>query len=43
MTKERSDDKLHFGPVWDFDIAFDNDNRIYPVLEKKDFIKERLE
>ena len=38
MTKERSDDKLHFGPVWDFDIAFDNDNRIYPVLEKKDFI-----
>lgn len=38
MTKERSDDKLYFGPVWDFDISFDNDNRIYPVLEKKDFI-----
>ena len=38
MTKERSDDKLYFGPVWDFDISFDNDDRIYPVLEKKDFI-----
>ena len=38
MTKERNDDKFYFGPVWDFDISFDNDNRVYPVLEKKDFI-----
>ena len=35
LTKERLDDKFYFGPVWDFDIAFDNDKRIYPVLEKK--------
>ena len=38
MTKEREDDKFYFGPVWDFDISFDNDMRVYPVLEKKDFI-----
>ena len=38
MTKERNEDKLYFGPVWDFDTAFDNDKRIYPVLEKKNFI-----
>ena len=38
ITKERSDDKFYFGPVWDFDISFDNDMRVYPVLEKKDFI-----
>ena len=38
MTKERNDDKFYFGPVWDFDISFDNDQRFYPVLEKKDFI-----
>jgi hypothetical protein len=38
MTKERLEDKFYFGPVWDFDIAFDNDIRIYPVLEKKNFI-----
>ena len=38
ITKERLEDKFYFGPVWDFDIAFDNDKRIYPVLEKKNFI-----
>ena len=38
MTKERNEDKFCIGPVWDFDIAFDNDKRIYPVLEKKNFI-----
>ena len=38
MTKEREDDKIYFGPVWDFDISFDNDNRVYSVLDKKDFI-----
>ena len=38
MTKERSDDKFYFGPVWDFDLGFDNDMRVYPTLEKKDFI-----
>lgn len=38
MTKERLEDKFYFGPVWDFDIAFDNDKRVYPSLEKKNFI-----
>ncbi|MBP3600922.1 MAG: CotH kinase family protein [Alistipes sp.] len=27
MYKERGDQKLYTGPVWDFDIAFDNDKR----------------
>lgn len=31
MYKERSDPKLYTGPVWDFDLAFDNDMRTYPV------------
>ena len=38
ITKERLEDKFSFGPVWDFDIAFDNDKRVYPALEKKNFI-----
>ena len=38
MTKERNDDKFYFGPVWDFDISFDNDNRVSPVLQIKDFV-----
>ena len=38
LTKERLDDKFYFGPVWDFDIAFDNDIRVYPAVEKKNFI-----
>ena len=28
MYKHRSDPKLYEGPVWDYDIAFNNDNRI---------------
>jgi hypothetical protein len=31
MYKQRGDDRFYFGPVWDFDLAFENDNRIYPV------------
>lgn len=37
MSKEREDGKFYFGPVWDFDLGFDNNERVYPVLEKKDF------
>jgi len=29
MSKERGVDFFVIGPVWDFDIAFNNDNRIY--------------
>jgi hypothetical protein len=38
MTKERNEDKIRFGPVWDYDLSFDNDVRVYPVLEKKHFL-----
>ncbi|MDR2682645.1 MAG: CotH kinase family protein, partial [Dysgonamonadaceae bacterium] len=38
MYKQRGDDKFYFGPVWDFDLAFENDQRIYPVNQKSDWI-----
>jgi hypothetical protein len=31
MYKERNDDIFRFGPVWDFDLGFENDNRTYPI------------
>ena len=37
FTKERNDDKFYFGPVWDFDLGFDNDRRLIPTNEKTDF------
>ena len=36
--KRRSNDTIFTGPVWDFDLAFDNDIRIYPVNNKSDYI-----
>jgi len=36
--KHRSNDTLYVGPCWDFDIAFDNDNRTYHVCDKPDYI-----
>ena len=38
MTKKRNDEKIYFGPVWDFDLAFDNDGRAYPTLNKTNFL-----
>lgn len=38
MYKERNDDLIYTGPVWDFDLAFENDNRTYPVNSKTDYI-----
>lgn len=38
MYKERDEDLLRVGPVWDFDLAFNNDKRIYPVNDKTDYI-----
>ena len=35
--KDRGDNKIYFGPVWDFDLAFDNGMLLYPVNEKKNF------
>ena len=37
LYKERSDDKLYFGPVWDMDMAFDNSYILYPTNEKINF------
>lgn len=31
MYKDRNNGKLYTGPVWDYDLAFDNDNRTYPI------------
>ena len=38
MYKQRDDDMMYTGPVWDFDLAFNNDDRTYPVNSKSDFI-----
>lgn len=38
MYKERNDNLIYTGPVWDFDLAFENDNRTYPVNSKTDYI-----
>ena len=37
FTKRRNDDKFYFGPLWDFDLAFDNDRRLYPTNDKPNF------
>ena len=38
IYKYRDNDTIYTGPVWDFDLAFDNDNRTYPVNNKSDYI-----
>jgi hypothetical protein len=38
LTKRKGDDKLYFGPVWDYDRAFDNDNRLIPTNQKSIFV-----
>ncbi len=38
MYKRRGCDTLFTGPVWDFDLAFENDNRTYPVCAKSDWV-----
>lgn len=38
MYKDRDDKMFYTGPVWDFDLAFENDNRTYPVNNKRDYI-----
>ena len=35
--KKRGDDKFYFGPIWDFDLGFDNDQRLTPTNEKPQF------
>jgi hypothetical protein len=38
IYKERNNDKFYFGPVWDFDIAFENDTRTHWINNKTEFI-----
>ena len=38
ITKNRNDDKMYFGPAWDFDLALDNDRRLYQTNKKEKWI-----
>ena len=38
MYKEEGDDPFHFGPVWDFDLCMDNDQRVYPANGKSSWL-----
>jgi len=38
LTKPRNDDRFYTGPIWDLDLAFDNDNRTYPINNLNDWI-----
>lgn len=38
MYKERGDEKFYTGPVWDFDLAFENDIRTYPINSANGFL-----
>lgn len=36
--KKRSDDLFYFGPIWDFDLAYENDKRTHPINNNKEWI-----
>ncbi|GAL86877.1 uncharacterized protein MYP_4107 [Sporocytophaga myxococcoides] len=38
IYKRRNDDLFRFGPIWDFDIAYENDHRTYPINDNPDWI-----
>ena len=38
MYKDGKDGVLFTGPAWDYDLAFENDNRTYPINNLWDFI-----
>lgn len=38
MSKDRNQSQFFVEPVWDFDIAFDNDYRTYPICNRGDYI-----
>lgn len=38
MYKDARNGVLYTGPAWDYDLAFENDNRTYPINELYDFI-----
>lgn len=38
MYKDAANGKLYTGPIWDYDLAFENDNRTYPINNLTDYI-----
>ncbi len=38
MYKDREETQFFVEPVWDFDLAFENDNRTYPICNQSDYI-----
>ncbi|MBR6053767.1 MAG: CotH kinase family protein [Bacteroidales bacterium] len=40
MYKDGSDGVLYTGPAWDYDLAFENDDRTYPINNLQGFIYE---
>ena len=38
MYKDGANGILYTGPVWDYDLAFENDNRTYPINNLSDYI-----
>jgi len=38
LYKKRNNDRFFFGPVWDFDLAYENDNRTYPINNNPNWI-----
>ncbi|GHS96686.1 hypothetical protein FACS189421_02150 [Bacteroidia bacterium] len=40
MYKYRNEDKFYFSPVWDFDIAYDNDGLLYPTNDRKEWLHD---
>ena len=41
MYKDAADGVLFTGPAWDYDLAFENDNRTYPINQRSDFLYAR--
>ena len=38
MYKDGAEGAFFTGPAWDYDLAFENDNRTYPINNLNDFI-----
>ena len=38
MYKDRNETQFFVEPVWDFDLAFENDDRTYPICSQSDYI-----
>lgn len=42
MYKKRNDPKFYVGPVWDFDLGFENDTRTYPINNNVNYVYQTL-